>query len=368
MVKKQKKLRGSVLVFSLLGLGMLLSAALSGAAIVVLGKNSARSTEKSALSFQIADGAAENILKRVYKETDNNLNRLADNLYGSGIGSSNPTCSSGVISGRLPSSAGTYAVTLLDGTGTPLGCNGAGFSSYSEWRPKLSRLVATGTYAGATRSIDVAVTPSPCGDTPTVSYGGDTYDTVQIGTQCWMKQNLNIGTRINSSTTQTNNGTIEKYCYSNSGANCTANHPTEPDGGLYMWNEAMQYVTTEGAQGICPSGWHIPTDTEWYNLENFLKDPGQTCNANRTTHQCASAGTKMRAGGASGFEGNISGFFNSIGGFVARDIRGFWWSSNEVSPHAWRREITAIFSPTFDTVARDREEKAYALPVRCIKD
>lgn len=364
MMKKQKKLRGSVLVFSLLVLAMLLSAALSGAAIVVLGKNSARSTEKSTLSFQIADGAAENILKRVYKETDNNLNQLADNLYGSGVGSTNPTCSSGVISGRLPSSAGTYAVALLDGTGVPLGCSGAGFSSYSEWRPKLSRLVATGTYAGATRSIDVAVTPSPCGDTPTVSYGGDTYDTIQIGSQCWMKQNLNVGTRINSGTAQTNNATIEKYCYGNSGANCTSSHPTEPDGGLYTWNEAMQYVTTEGAQGICPSGWHIPTDTEWYNLENFLKDPGQTCNANRATYECASAGTKMKAGGLGGFEGNLSGFFNNIGAFTARDADGYWWSSSEAAPFArWR-----IVSSIYNTVHRGAEAKTHATPVRCIKD
>lgn len=363
-MKKQKKLRGSVLVFSLLVLTMLLSAALSGAAIVVLGKNSARSTEKSASSFQIADGAAENILKRVYKETDNNLNRLADNLYGSGIGSTNPTCSGGVISGRLPSSAGTYAVALLDGAGVPLGCSGAGFSSYSEWRPKLSRLVSTGTYAGATRSIDVAVTPSPCGDTPTVDYGGDTYDTLQIGTQCWMKQNLNIGTRINSGTAQTNNATIEKYCYSNSGANCTTNHPNEPDGGLYTWDEAMQYVTTEKAQGICPSGWHVPTDTEWYNLENFLKNPGQTCNANRNGWDCSPASFKLKPGGLSAFEANFTGYMSS-GSFFGRDTFDYYTSSTGGGGNF----IARLIDPALGTVQRVIGwGKIIANPVRCIKD
>lgn len=361
-MKKQKKLRGSVLVFSLLVLTMLLSAALSGAAIVVLGKNSARSTEKSASSFQIADGAAENILKRVYKETDNNLNQLADNLYGSGVGSSNPTCSGGVISGRLPSSAGTYAVALLDGAGVPLGCSGAGFSSYSEWRPKLSRLVSTGTYAGATRSIDVAVTPSPCGDTPTVSYGGDTYDTLQIGTQCWMKQNLNIGTRINSVAAQTNNATIEKYCYSNSGANCTANHPNEPDGGLYTWNEAMQYVTTEGAQGICPSGWHIPTDTEWYNLEHAI-DPTIN-NPSANGWRGTDGGTKMKPTGVSGFEGNLSGAY--AGGFNFRNATAYLASSTEFSSAS--NSVVHVLASAFAGVWRGDFSKTYAFPVRCIKD
>lgn len=363
VIKKQKKLRGSVLVFSLLVLAILLSAALSSATAVILGKSSSRATEKSALSFQTADGAAENVLKRVYKETDTTLNQLADNLYGSGIGSSHPTCSSGVISGKLPSSAGTYAVTMLDGAGVALGCSGAGFSSYSEWRPKLARIVATGTYAGATRSIDVAVTPSPCADSPTVSYGGDTYDTLQIGAQCWMKQNLNIGTRINSGTAQTNNAIIEKYCYSNSGANCTTNHPTEPDGGLYTWNEAMQYVTTSGAQGICPSGWHIPTDTEWYNLEHAI-DPTIN-NPSANGWRGTDGGTKMKPGGLSGFEGNISGALAS-GSFSFRNVRAYLTSSTEFSSAS--NSVVHVLASASAGVWRGDFSKTYAFPVRCIKD
>ena len=68
-----------------------------------------------------------------------------------------------------------------------------------------------------------------------------------------MKENLNVGTLINGDVEQTNNSIIEKYCYDNDTANCTTY------GGLYQWNEAMQYVTTPGTKGICPDGWHIPT-------------------------------------------------------------------------------------------------------------
>jgi len=87
---------------------------------------------------------------------------------------------------------------------------------------------------------------------------------VTVGTQKWAKTNLNVGTMINGDKDQTNNSTLEKYCYDNLESNCTTY------GGLYQWNEAMQYVTIEGAQGICPAGSHIPSDLEWQTLEIFL--------------------------------------------------------------------------------------------------
>jgi len=90
------------------------------------------------------------------------------------------------------------------------------------------------------------------------------YPTVTIGTQLWMAKNLNVGTRIDGYYEQTNNGTSEKYCFNDLDSNCTVY------GGLYQWNELMQYITTEGAKGICPVGWHIPTDAEWTTLITFL--------------------------------------------------------------------------------------------------
>ncbi|MBK7631804.1 MAG: hypothetical protein IPJ23_14080 [Ignavibacteriales bacterium] len=100
-------------------------------------------------------------------------------------------------------------------------------------------------------SIDsITFLPFVCGQD--IIYEGKTYGTVLIGTQCWMKENLNVGTMIQGNSNQSNNGVKEKYCYNNDTANCSIY------GGLYQWNEAMQYVTTEGARGICPEGW-IPT-------------------------------------------------------------------------------------------------------------
>jgi len=124
--------------------------------------------------------------------------------------------------------------------------------------------------------IDIPTTGTPCVGTPTVTYAGKLYNTVQIESQCWLKENLDIGYMIQGNLEPTHNSIIEKYCYNNDTSNCTKY------GGLYQWNEAMQYVLTSGAKGICPSGWHIPTEVEFktlssavYNDVNALKAIGQ---------------------------------------------------------------------------------------------
>ncbi len=104
----------------------------------------------------------------------------------------------------------------------------------------------------------------PCPDVPYLVYGGQTYNTVQIGEQCWFRENLNIGERIDAVVFQKDNGKIEKWCYDNLPANC------ETYGGLYQWDEMMQYTTTEGAQGICPEGWHIPVYDDFDELAMSL--------------------------------------------------------------------------------------------------
>jgi len=104
---------------------------------------------------------------------------------------------------------------------------------------------------------------TPCDGMSSVDYGGQTYNTVKIGEQCWMRENLNIGVMIASADTLKNNDTIEKYCYNNDMANC------EHFGGMYNWNELMKFNDSV-AQGICPDGWHIPTDTDWTILEGEL--------------------------------------------------------------------------------------------------
>lgn len=90
-----------------------------------------------------------------------------------------------------------------------------------------------------------------------VAWMGKIYTVVQIGVQRWLKENLDVGT---SGFGQTDNGAIEKYCYNNDTANCRIY------GGLYVWDEAMQWSASPGARGICPPGFHIPTREDFNTL------------------------------------------------------------------------------------------------------
>jgi uncharacterized protein (TIGR02145 family) len=154
----------------------------------------------------------------------------------------------------------------------------------------------------------ICYSQNPCPGIPTVDYAGKTYNTVAIGDQCWFKENLDIGTRINGSLEQTNNGTIEKYCYNDDPANCTTY------GGLYEWAEAVQYKNgatntsspspafTGNIQGICPSGWHIPTKAEYQTLATTVSN-------NTNALKAVGQGTDSGAGtNTSGFSALLSGY------------------------------------------------------------
>lgn len=359
----QKKQKGSVLVFTLLVLSILLSVALTSVSVVITGKNSSRSTEKSALAFQIADGAAENVLKRVYRDTDATLSDLASRLYHETQDGA-PICDNGTITGALPSaSSGRYSVTFYDIDGNVLLCSGTGYDTYDEWRSKLVKVVASGSYAGATRAIDVPIKLSACGGVETVDYGGDTYDTIEVGGQCWLKQNMNIGVRVDEDVAQANNNIIEKSCYENSDANCTTAHPTEPDGGLYTWDEAMKHTNAQGLPGICPAGWYVPTDADWYELESHLD--ATVNNPNTTGWRGTTVGTDLKSGGTSGFEANLSGHIRSSGTSVERGVATYFWTSTVSG--GGTSAFARYLNDTNTSSNRQTRVKTQRLSVRCIK-
>jgi uncharacterized protein (TIGR02145 family) len=205
-----------------------------------------------------------------------------------------------------------------------------------------------------------------CGDTIVDARDGQVYNTVEIGTQCWMQENLNMGTMIQGTSNQIDNGTIEKYCYDNNTANC------DVYGGLYQWDEMMQYVTTPGVKGICPDGWHLPTDAEWCTLTQYI-DPTVSCGV--TGWSGTDVGTKMKSttgwyGGGNGT--NTSGFTALPGGlryasgfFNDLTLIGSFWSSTEYpSYNAWGRDLNFSYA----TINRYYDYKTYGFSVRCIKD
>lgn len=195
-------------------------------------------------------------------------------------------------------------------------------------------------------------TPEPCPGTPTVDYSGKTYNTIQVGSQCWLKENLSVGVLIQSTSfsyshsDDSNNGRIEKYCFNNDTTFCNTY------GGLYDWNEMQQYNISQGIQGICPAGWHIPSTIDWKTLLGSIKDGN------------VMAGTKLKAGGSLGFEALLSGFRYPTGSFYSVGDYGDFWSSTTDGKMAWHLKLWSGFA----TASIVESDKNFGFSVRCLKD
>jgi uncharacterized protein (TIGR02145 family) len=112
-------------------------------------------------------------------------------------------------------------------------------------------------------------------------YENEIYPTILIGNQCWLGKNLNVGELISTALNQTNNTKIEKYCSDDNNLKCNL------FGGLYQWAEALNYLNgasndpnskpifTNHVQGICPNGWHIPSNLDFCTLATFLDQTSQ---------------------------------------------------------------------------------------------
>ena len=176
--------------------------------------------------------------------------------------------------------------------------------------PAIFLLFIVGLY------IPASYSQNPCPNVAPFDYEGTTYHTVAIGDQCWLKENLNVGFRMNSNQYPSNNGLIERYCYANAIEGCWI------FGGLYIWDEAMQYANTEGTQGICPTGWHIPTTAEFQTLATAVNNDGNALK-------------KIGQGGTGGPGTNISGFSALLAGMRDGNGSSYWlgtfgifWSSS----------------------------------------
>jgi uncharacterized protein (TIGR02145 family) len=197
------------------------------------------------------------------------------------------------------------------------------------------------------------------------------YKTVTIGTQTWMAENLNFGTRIDGSNDQTDNDIIEKYCYGDLTSNC------DTYGGLYQWDEMMQYTTVPGTQGVCPTGWHLPTDAEWKTMEMEL-GMSQT-QADASNYRGTDQGSQLAGNeplwingnldqngvfGSSGFEALPAGYRDTSGSFIAQSNYAFFWSSSETYTDPWNRNL--FYSNP--QVERNKFNKSFGFSVRCVQD
>ena len=228
----------------------------------------------------------------------------------------------------------------------------------------------------------------PCPNVATVTdYDGNVYNTVQIGNQCWMKENLRTrhfedGTLITMGTnTQSFASTTYPYCFC---PNNSSNY-VSPCGYLYNWAAVMYGSSSSNSNpsnvlGVCPSGWHVPSDIEWTQLTNYVRGQSNyVCNTNssyiakslassllwNSCNEICAVGNNLSSNNTTGFGAIPSGCYNSYSIWGFGNFCGYW-SATEDNPlyTAFCRYLNHDSSE----VDHYSEYKKYGLSVRCLKN
>ena len=232
-------------------------------------------------------------------------------------------------------------------------------------------------------SLREAPDGSPCSGIPSVTdYDGNIYSTVKIGNQCWMRQNLRTthfadGTAISVGGNATSNTVPYYYDYSGSDI------PLMERGYLYNWLATMHgsnssSANPSGVQGICPTGWHVPSDAEWTQLtdyvsaqskyqcggsNNIAKALATATRWNTSNGDCIPGGQNVTANNATGFGALPTGFYD--GGYQHSGISLDFWSATEsFNGNAWGRYL----GNDNPGMGRDRYSKSFGFSVRCLRD
>lgn len=213
-------------------------------------------------------------------------------------------------------------------------------------------------------------TDIPCTDMPSITYGGHVYNTLQVYSQCWLQENMNVGLMLDGGVEQTDNGIIEKHCLDNREDSCYKY------GGLYQWDEAMQYTLQPGAQGICPDGWHIPDDDDWKVLEGAVDSQFGIADPewDRISYRGYDAGANLKStngwyanGNGTdpfGFFGMPAGYSFTYGFFWKTGKEANWWTSTPINEYAWSR----LVAYNYNKIHRLNFWKGNGFSVRCLRN
>ena len=215
----------------------------------------------------------------------------------------------------------------------------------------------------------------PCHGAVTLTdVDGNTYNTVQIGKQCWMKENLRTtkyanGASISQGSYTSTSITVAYWYYPN---NSSSNKATY--GLLYNWkalmrNSSSSSANPSGVQGICPNGWHVPSDAEWTQLINYVSSqPQYQCGSTGMNHAKAlasttgweaststcSVGNNQGGNNATGFNALPAGSATANFGQTAN-----FWSTTEYY-------YVLTYNKAYVYYTNGNKERGFS--VRCVKD
>ncbi len=220
---------------------------------------------------------------------------------------------------------------------------------------------------GNTTCANEYISVTGCGGQTSLTYDGRTYDLVEIGGQCWFADNLAtdqyrngdlIPTGLDNTTWQ--NTTSGAYAIYN---NDPANDVTY--GKLYNW------YTTVDTRGLCPTGWHVPSDCEWMYLEGRL---GMSNAQQQIVGWRGSIASSLKSqtfwtngNNSSGFNALPSGLKHADGNFNYLGNGEHWWSVSEFSStYSWFRNVY------YGSSGMNRDKSGYSkntgMGIRCVKD
>jgi len=209
-----------------------------------------------------------------------------------------------------------------------------------------------------------------CGDP--VSYQGYDYATVLIGEQCWFAENLRSENYDNgdaipaglsdSEWTSTTLGATTVY---GEDAGCNNFSPDfdacDPAQSLNEYGRLYNWYAVDDSRGLCPSGWHVPTDGEWTVMTDFLGGENVAGGQMKTTYGWYQGGNGTNSSGFSGLPG---GYRNFNGYFANAGLDGNWWSSSPTGSDAWSR----ILYDFNENVNRANRSQRNGFSVRCVRD
>jgi uncharacterized protein (TIGR02145 family) len=198
---------------------------------------------------------------------------------------------------------------------------------------------------------------------------GQSYPTVPIGNQCWMAENLRASSFANGDPIPTG---LSKTDWANDSDGAFAVYNDDPAnapiyGHLYNW------YAVDDVRGICPTGWHVPSDAEWDTLRLHIRSLGGPPGSKLKSVGNLSDGTGLwlapndDAINSSGFNGHPAGVRNWLGNYFAIGISGIWWSSTESIATSTKAYIRFL-GYNSDQFGRNDDIKEVGQSVRCIRD
>jgi uncharacterized protein (TIGR02145 family) len=260
----------------------------------------------------------------------------------------------------------TLGLTTVNGSGTGVFTSSmAGLSPTTLYYVRAYATTSAGTAYGSQVSFTTTAVPFICGTNTVSDVDGNVYNTVQIGAQCWTQSNLKVSKYRNGDNISTGLGNTV-WSNTTSGAYAIYNNDPVNDG---LYGKLYNHFAAMDSRGLCPTGWHVPTDGEWTTLETFLGGSSVAGGALKSTVTQPTPGGWLApnsgATNSSGFAAGPGGKRDSDGAYTLLGTHGYWWSSSTSGFNGWYRYLGYNGGGIYRLLNVDRRG---GYSVRCVKD